>query len=134
MPVPTITSDTVSGIEGSSFSYTVTATHALTFSASGLPAGLSIDQTTGVISGTPTSVWGPFDVTVTATNTFGDQGSGQIQIQVDDLTPPVITGTSANISVAPTGLAGAVVTFTSPTATDTPTAASARASWSLTRL
>ena len=38
----------------------------LTFSATGLPAGLSINATTGTISGTPTT-GGTYSVTVTAT-------------------------------------------------------------------
>jgi len=42
----------------------------LTFSATGLPDGLSIDPTTGVISGTLTNN-GNFNVTVTATNDCG---------------------------------------------------------------
>ncbi len=46
------------------------ATDTLTFSASGLPAGLSIHPTTGIISGTianNASVSGPFTVMITAT-------------------------------------------------------------------
>ena len=46
----------------------------LTYSASGLPAGLSINSATGLISGTPTSA-GTSDVTVTATDTTGASGS-----------------------------------------------------------
>jgi hypothetical protein len=43
-----------------------------TWSAVGLPAGLSINSGTGVISGTPTTATGsPFSVTVTATDGWG---------------------------------------------------------------
>jgi hypothetical protein len=46
----------------------------LTYSASGLPAGLSISSTTGLISGTPTTA-ATSSVTVSATDTTGATGS-----------------------------------------------------------
>jgi serine protease len=46
----------------------------LTYSASGLPAGLSINTSTGLISGTP-SASGTSSVTVTATDTTGAAGN-----------------------------------------------------------
>ena len=46
----------------------------LTYGASGLPAGLSINGTSGLISGTPTAV-GTSTVTVTASDTTGAVGS-----------------------------------------------------------
>jgi O-glycosyl hydrolase len=46
----------------------------LTYSATGLPAGLSISSTTGLISGTPTTA-ATSSVTVTATDTTGAKGS-----------------------------------------------------------
>ena len=46
----------------------------LTYSASGLPAGLSVSSTTGLISGTPTTA-GTYTVTATATDTTGASGS-----------------------------------------------------------
>jgi putative Ig domain-containing protein len=46
----------------------------LTYSATGLPRGLSINSSTGLISGTPTRT-GTSSVTVTATDTTGAAGS-----------------------------------------------------------
>jgi subtilisin family serine protease len=58
-------------------SFTVTATGGTppyTWSATGLPPGISIGSTTGTISGTPTTA-GTFTTTVTATDTVGASGS-----------------------------------------------------------
>ena len=46
----------------------------LTYSATGLPTGLSISSTTGLITGTPTTA-GSYSVTVTAKDTTGATGS-----------------------------------------------------------
>lgn len=68
-----------SGTAGTATSLQIHATDSasgqtLTYSASGLPAGLSISSTTGLITGTPTTA-GTSDVTVTATDTTGASGS-----------------------------------------------------------
>jgi hypothetical protein len=81
---PTITSAlTASASTNGPFSYQITATNGpLTFSATGLPAGLSINPTTGIISGTPLSA-GASNVAISATNVAG---TGQATLVISTLT------------------------------------------------
>jgi hypothetical protein len=59
------------GTVGSAFSYTITASNSPTsFGAAGLPAGLTLNTSTGAISGTPTSA-GTTIATISATNSGG---------------------------------------------------------------
>ena len=75
-PAITITSSTTaSGTIGSAFSYTIsTSATATSYSASGLPAGLSINTTTGVISGTPSNA-GTYTIVISATNSTGSSSA-----------------------------------------------------------
>jgi hypothetical protein len=69
---PVITSPTTaSGTVGASFSYQIAASNSPTsFNATGLPAGLSVNTSTGLISGTPTAA-GTSAVTISASNSAG---------------------------------------------------------------
>ena len=69
---PVITSSgTASGTVGSAFSYQITATNSPTsYAATNLPAGLSVNTGTGLISGTPTTA-ATSTVTLSATNAGG---------------------------------------------------------------
>jgi subtilase family serine protease len=67
------------GTAGTATSLQISATDSasgqtLSYSATGLPTGLSINSATGLISGTPSAA-GSYDVTVTATDTTGASGS-----------------------------------------------------------
>ena len=91
--------------EGQAFSLNVSshftapaAGDALTYSAT-LPAGLSINAQTGVISGTPTnSDYGTNSITVTATDAHGKAVSESFQLAVGDTGPTAtaIANQSAN--------------------------------------
>src|SRR5207237_5439319 len=90
-PPPVITSaTTASGTVGIAFSYQITATNNPTsFNATGLPGGLTVNTTTGVISGTPTTA-GTYSVTISATNS-GGTGSATLTLTINNPPPPVIT-------------------------------------------
>jgi hypothetical protein len=79
---PVITSPTTaSGTVGQNFSYQIVANNSPTsFGATGLPAGLTVSTSTGLISGTPSSA-GTSAVTISATNSAGT-GTGTVTVTI----------------------------------------------------
>ena len=84
MGTPVITSgQSQNGDVGTALTYQITATNSPTsFVATGLPAGLSFDSTTGTISGTPTSS-GTFEVPLTASNSGGDSNPVTLTLTIN---------------------------------------------------
>jgi hypothetical protein len=80
---PVITSPTTaSGTVGSAFSYQITASNVPTsYGATGLPAGLSVNSGTGLISGTPTTA-ATSTVTLSATN-GGGTGTATLTLNIN---------------------------------------------------
>ncbi|TMW13763.1 Ig-like domain-containing protein [Alloalcanivorax gelatiniphagus] len=78
-------SDTVDPLDVSGAFTDVDGSDTLTYSATGLPAGLTIDATTGVISGTidKAASQGGTDGTYTVTVTASDGNGGTVQAQFD---------------------------------------------------
>jgi Bacterial Ig domain/Putative Ig domain len=105
---PAITSSqVVAASRGMPFSYTITALNSPTsFNATNLPAGLSINTTTGVISGTPTTV-GTNAITKSATNRFGT-GTAPLTLRVN-IPPTVVISSPTNgaLFFVPTNIAAA---------------------------
>src|SRR5438067_1194781 len=114
-PPPVITSaTTASGTVGVAFSYQITATNNPTsYNATGLPAGLSVNTSTGLISGTPTTA-GTYSVTISATNA-GGTGSATLTLTINNPPPPVITSPATA-----TGQVGVAFSY-QITATNNPT-------------
>jgi hypothetical protein len=85
-----------SGAAGASFSYQITANNnPVSFGATGLPAGLQLNTTTGFISGTPETS-GSFEVLVTAYGAYSN-ASANIRITI---APPFITSPANPAGVA----------------------------------
>jgi hypothetical protein len=104
------TSPLLRGVVGSSYTQTITATGGAaprTFSTSGLPAGLSIDPASGIISGTPTTAT---TAAVTFSVTVNDNGgrtfTKTFTLNIDE--PLAIITTNLNAATAG-------VTFTTQT-------------------
>ncbi|HTB81245.1 MAG TPA: putative Ig domain-containing protein, partial [Opitutaceae bacterium] len=95
LPIPVISSAlSATGQVSAAFSYQITASNSPTsFNATGLPAGLSVSTTTGLISGTPTAA-GTSNITISATN-VGGTGSATLVLTVSPAKPVITSAATA---------------------------------------
>lgn len=117
---PAITSAlSASGKLNEPFNYTIVASGSPTsYSATGLPSGLSVNPTTGAITGTPTAT-GSFSVTVTAMNS-GASGSATLALRITPTYQLTITGSPSGAGTfSGSGIydPGTVVTITETAST-----------------
>ena len=85
-------SATANGIQNSTFNYVATASNSPTiYHATGLPVGLNIDTTTGIISGVPTAV-GSSNVYISASNA---QGTGYATLSINIIIAAPIISSAA---------------------------------------
>jgi PKD repeat protein len=96
----TVTGATVNGIVDTAFSYQVAAAGSapITYSATGLPPGLSINTSTGAITGTPTMA-GTYNATITVENACGEDGATLTIVIAEECTAATVADASASGSV-----------------------------------
>ena len=92
-PIPLVTSsNTAEAYVGSPFFYQLTGTNEPTsFNATGLPVGLNINPTTGVISGSTSAAPATFTISLTITNSYGT-GTGTLTLRLQ-----IIAGWGGNV-------------------------------------
>ncbi len=124
---PVISSSTsASGTVGQPFTYTITASNSPTsFAATNLPTGLSLNTSSGVISGTPTAA-GTFSIVIAAANGGGSGSSRTLALTVASAAAnaPVITSSGTATGVGSATFTYRIEATNSPTsygATDLPT-------------
>jgi hypothetical protein len=98
-PLNITTSSLLAGSIGQAYNQTVAATggtgaRTWSISAGTLPAGLNLDATTGVISGTPILPAGTSNFTVRVQDTAGQSDTQDLSIVINLLNPPQITPTT----------------------------------------
>jgi putative Ig domain-containing protein len=91
---PNIMSGNASGTVGVAFSYQITANQSpiTLWGASNLPPGLTVNTTTGVISGTPTTAGTYNNVILSARNSSNQTGTKTVTFTINNPSPPSLNG------------------------------------------
>ncbi|MBP9912338.1 MAG: putative Ig domain-containing protein [Opitutaceae bacterium] len=112
---PVITSAlTKSGVVNTSLSYSITGSNSPTsYGATGLPAGLSVNTSSGAITGTPTAS-GTTNATISATNATGT-GSDTLVFTISPPAPVIISPLEAAAMVNVAGFSYTIRANGSPT-------------------
>jgi hypothetical protein len=102
-PLVVSTTSLPAAVNGSPYSATLTATggvapYTWSITAGALPAGVTLDPSTGVLSGTP-SATGTADFTVTATDSNSPPASAAAALSITVLAPLSVTTTSLPVNV-----------------------------------
>ena len=108
-----VSSLTSSATRNNAFSYFIAANNGATFfDATGLPTGLSIDDLTGEISGTPTAVAGTYNILLTATGPLGARTATLVLTLSDPAggTPSITSSLANQSTVAGVAYAGYTIT------------------------
>ena len=111
---PVITSATTASCTvGTAFSYQITATASpTTYGVQGLPGGLTVNSSTGLLSGTPRAA-GTFTLTLNAYNSVG-KGSATLTLTVAQAVPVITSASTASGKVG-TAFSYQIVATNSPT-------------------
>jgi len=96
-PVPVVTSAlSVSGTVGVAFTYYITGTNTPTsYTVSGLPAGLTLNTSTGLISGTPT-IPAVTNINIAAANAIGSSITATLVLTIGKPTPTITAAPTAS--------------------------------------
>jgi YD repeat-containing protein len=87
--------------------------YAVTYSATGMPAGVSFNASTRTFSGTPPTAGATYTITYTATSSAGTKATASFTITVPNVAP-AFTGGVSNQTVQP----GGSLNYQAPAATD----------------
>ncbi|MBS0631586.1 MAG: immunoglobulin domain-containing protein [Verrucomicrobia bacterium] len=117
LSVPVVNSDAVAGAKvGGTFVYVITASNSPTsFAATGLPDGVTLNATTGVIRGTPTTA-GISTMSVTASNADGTSAALSVLVTIDPSdTAPVISSSTTDTTTVRANYSYQIVASNTPT-------------------